>query len=51
MRFVHKPFKLADITEDRSEKTLRLMMMTSSPGILDGDEYNIQIEVEEDCSG
>ena len=48
--FCSQPFKLADITEDRSEKTLRLMMMTSSPGILDGDEYNIQIEVEEDCS-
>ena len=48
--FCSQPFKLADVTEDRSEKTLRLVMMTSSPGILDGDEYNIQIEVEEDCS-
>ena len=48
--FCSQPFKLADITEDRSEKTLRLMMMTSSPGILDGDEYHIQIELEEDCT-
>ena len=48
--FCSPPFKLADITEDRAEKTLRLMMMTSSPGILDGDEYNIQIELEEDCA-
>src|SRR5215207_11190836 len=47
--FYSQPFKLADITEDRSGKTLRLMMMSSSPGILDGDEYNIKIELEEDC--
>src|SRR5215213_6322329 len=48
--FHTQPFKLADITEDRSEKTLRLMMMSSSPGILDGDEYKIKIDLEEGCS-
>jgi len=48
--FCSQPFKLGNITEDRSGKTLRLMMMSSSPGILDGDEYNIQIELEEDCA-
>ena len=48
--FCSQPFKLADITEDRSKNTLSLMMRTSSPGILDGDEYNIQIVLEEDCS-
>ena len=48
--FCSQPFKLADITEDRCENTLRLMMMTSSPGILDGDEYNIHMEVEEGCA-
>ncbi len=48
--FCTPPFRLADITEDRFEKALRLMMMSSSPGILDGDEYNIQIELEEGTS-
>ena len=47
--FCSQPFKLADITEDRSEKKLRLMMMSSSPGILDDDNYNMKIELEEDC--
>ena len=44
------PFRLANVTEDRSQKTLRLMMMSSSPGILDGDEYKIKIELEEGSS-
>ena len=48
--FHTQPFKLADITEDRSGKTLRLMMMSSSPGILDGDEYKIKIHLEQGCS-
>ncbi len=44
------PFKLANITEDKNDKTLRLMLMSSSPGILDGDEYKMKIKVEKDCS-
>ena len=44
------PFKIADITEDKKDRTLRLMLMSSSPGILDGDEYKIKIEVAKDCS-
>src|SRR5215213_4545647 len=48
--FRTQPFRLADITEDRTDKTLRLMMMSSSPGILDGDEYNIRVELGKDCS-
>lgn len=43
------PFKLADITENRSQKVLHLMQMSSSPGILDNDEFVIKIEVEENC--
>lgn len=44
------PFKVVDITENKSENTLRLMLMSSSPGILDEDEYKMKIEVAEDCS-
>lgn len=44
------PFKIADITEDRKQQQLELMVMSSSPGMLDGDKYDVLIEVEEDCS-
>ena len=44
------PFKIANITENKNEECLKLMLMTSSPGILDGDEYKIKIELEEGCS-
>lgn len=48
--FYTPPFKVADVTEDKKEATLQLMLMSSSPGILDGDEYNIKIEVGEMAS-
>ena len=44
------PFKVANITEDKKDDTLRLMLMSSSPGILDGDNYDIKIELEENCA-
>ena len=44
------PFKIADITEDKRQKELQLMLMSSSPGILDGDEYSIKIELAQGCS-
>lgn len=44
------PFKVANITEDRNGNTLSLMLMSSSPGILDGDEYQVNIELEQKCS-
>lgn len=44
------PFKVANITEDKKNPTLRLMLMSSSPGILDGDEYQLKIALEENCS-
>ncbi|MDB5248469.1 MAG: urease accessory protein UreD [Segetibacter sp.] len=47
--FTH-PFKLANVTEDKSQNQLQLMLMSSSPGVLDGDEYEIKIELEEGCS-
>src|ERR1044071_1158979 len=45
-----QPLKVADITEDKNAPPLRLMMMSSSPGILDGDEYKISIELAERTS-
>jgi urease accessory protein len=44
------PFKVANITEDKKDHMLRLMLMSSSPGILDGDAYDITIELEQNCS-
>ncbi len=40
------PFKVANITEDKKAHMLRLMLMSSSPGVLDADEYKINIELE-----
>lgn len=44
------PFKIADVREDKRDKTLQLMLMSSSPGILDGDEYRIKVDLDEGCS-
>jgi urease accessory protein len=41
------PFKVANITENKQSNWLQLMIMSSSPGILDGDEYKILIEMNE----
>lgn len=40
------PFKVADITEDKTSIRLQLMLMSSSPGILDGDVYRLTIHLE-----
>ena len=45
-----QPFKVADITEDKRASPLRLMLMSSSPGILDGDDYQMKLELAESCS-
>jgi urease accessory protein len=44
-----KPFKVADISGNRSD-ILHLTMMTASPGILDGDAYDINVSLDEDAS-
>ncbi|MES2776366.1 MAG: urease accessory protein UreD [Bacteroidota bacterium] len=44
--FFTTPLKVANITEDKTAATLQLMLTSSSPGILDGDEYKIKIELE-----
>ncbi len=41
------PFKVANITEDKKTHMLRLMLMSSSPGVLDADEYKINIHLEQ----
>ncbi len=44
------PFKVMNITEDKQGRELHLMLMSSSPGILDGDEYELQVDVVENGS-
>lgn len=41
-----RPFKVADIS-GKNAAALHLVMMTASPGILDGDEYEISVELAE----
>ena len=43
--YVNSPFKLMNITEDKTLNQLHLMVMSSSPGILDNDAYDIKIKV------
>ena len=47
--FSTQPFKVANITEEKQQKVLRLMLMSSSPGVLDGDQYEMSIIVGEGC--
>ncbi|WP_158798493.1 urease accessory protein UreD [Pedobacter sp. L105] len=42
------PFKVMNISPRKAVK-LDLMMMSSSPGILDQDEYQVEITLEKDC--
>jgi urease accessory protein len=44
------PFKVANVTENIKARQLDLTLMSSSPGILDGDEYNLKIELESGCA-
>lgn len=44
-----QPFKIVNITEDKTKGDLKLMLMNASPGILDGDAYDIKIALSE-CS-
>jgi urease accessory protein len=48
--FFTTPFKVASITEDRSKEELHLMLMTSSPGILDGDEFHMKIQLNQNAA-
>ena len=44
-----QPFKLANITEEKKCGLLQLMIMSSSPGVLDNDNYSIEISIEENA--
>ena len=44
------PFKVMNITEDKRGKDLHLMLMSSSPGILDEDDYELVVDVVENGS-
>lgn len=48
--FCSSPFKIADVTEDKKQSGLQLMIMSSSPGVLDEDEYKIEIDIAAHCS-
>ena len=41
------PYKVANIREDKRDPLLHLMLMCSSPGILDGDDHSLRVELEE----
>ena len=41
------PFRITNITEDKQAGPLDLMLMNSSPGILDEDQYEISIHIGE----
>jgi urease accessory protein len=46
--FFNPPFKIANITEDKRGPFLDLMLMCSSPGVLDGDEQTIRVSLGPD---
>lgn len=43
-----RPYKVADIS-GKNAAALHLVIMTASPGVLDGDQYEIRMELEEDA--
>ncbi len=48
--FAQTPFKVLDITEDKRNNPLHLMLMSSSPGIMDGDVYDLNIKLAKGAS-
>ena len=48
--FASSPLKIANITENTNGRLLNIMLMSSSPGILNGDQYQLQITVSANCS-
>lgn len=45
-----QPFKIANVTENKQAKNLSLVIMSSSPGILEGDVIQQRIDVGEGCT-
>ncbi len=48
--YVSLPFRVVSVGQRKSDNKLYQMVMTSSPGILDGDHYQLDIELEKDSS-
>ncbi len=47
--FVSPPFRVTPVGQIKSDNAAYLMIVSSSPGILDGDRYDLQITVEENA--
>ncbi|WP_292011138.1 urease accessory protein UreD [Chryseobacterium sp.] len=45
--FVSLPFRVVSVGQRKSDNKLYQMVMSSSPGILDGDHYQLDIDLEE----
>lgn len=45
--YVTQPFKIVPVGQNNTDRAAYLMIMNSSPGILDGDDHRIDIQVEE----
>lgn len=43
--YVTQPFRIVPVGQYRRDNAAYLMMMSSSPGLLDGDDHRLQIEV------
>jgi urease accessory protein len=48
--FFTPPFKVANISADKNAGHLDLVLMCSSPGVLDNDEYKIEVTINESAS-
>jgi urease accessory protein len=48
--FFTTPFKIANVTENKQDRCLQLMLMSSSPGVLDGDDFEITVRLDDHCS-
>lgn len=44
-----RPFRVANIGEDKTDPDLYLMIMSSSPGILDTDHQDVEVRMESGC--
>lgn len=47
--YTTQPFRIVPVGQNRSDRAAYLMIMSSSPGILSGDEHRINIRVEADA--
>lgn len=46
--FFTRPFRVANVGQYKTDDDLYLMVMSSSPGLLDNDQYDISIKMEAD---